>query len=146
MTGWAVLHHKNCWNWGSLLEWTAIEEEARGPWQSDLSSRKAMCHIAAIIYSKYFSVCNLPLNRNCRWCKLRGITSKHKVLPVGKLQGWVSQVWGNTSRRAPPFEFQLLFLKKTVDLWKLCLEISKFYLIVSKPAQGSQLSTVSEFS
>lgn len=119
MTGWAVLHHKNCWNWGSLLEWTAIEEEARGLWQSDLSGRKAMCHIAVIIYSKYFSVCDLPLNRNCRRCKFRGITSKHRVLPVGKLHRKVSWVWGNCARKSPADWVASADLERTMDLWKL---------------------------
>ena len=118
MVGRAVVH-RNCWNWGSLLEWTAIEEEARGLWQSDLSGRKAVCYIAVIIYDKHFSVWDLPLNRNHRWCKLRGITSRHKTRQWGKLHGRLSQFWGLWHERAQLFVLHLLFFQGQW-IWESC--------------------------
>lgn len=120
---WDVRDHSSpgCYQWwmaGRRLCSTRIaeieeaswnEEEARGLCQSDPGGSKAMCHIAVIIYSKYFSVCDLPLNRNRRRCKLSCTRSKHKVLPVGKLQERVSRVWETMLGRAQLFELHLLF-------------------------------------
>ena len=144
MVGRAVVH-RNCWNWGSLLEWTAIEEEARGLWQSDLSGRKAVCYIAVIIYDKHFSVWDLPLNRNHRWCKLRGITSRHKTRQWGKLHGRLSQ-FGGCGMKEPSCSCCICYFFKASGYGKVVVGNEQLLPHRLLTDSGSLLIVVSGFS